>query len=777
VLGIPDTYSAAFPQAIRSLTGTPSGVLLFQQTASNLHVVPGDAVVIGRAGLPPARVVVAGVVDLPGIDSLFQKVGAPTGSQPAAPPDNVVLLPSAQWHQVFDPLARLRPDLVATQFHVVRDHRLPADPASAFTTDTGAAHNLEARSSGGLLVGDNLGASLDAARGDAAYAQVLFLFLGLPGAIVAALLTATIASAGATRRRAEQALLRARGASTQQLLRVACAEAAVIGGVGAALGLASATVIGHIAFGTGRFGPTTATAIGWAATSALTGLLIAAAVVLIPARRDLREITVASGRATVGSLSYPWWARVGLDAALLVIAYLVYAATSRNGYQLVLAPEGVPTISVSYWAFLGPALLWIGAGLLAWRLGDLLLGRGRPVLRRVLRPLTGRLAGPVAGGISRQRRPLIRAIVLLALALSFAASTATFNATYRQQAEADAQLTNGADVTVTVSGGSSAHPQAAAQIASVPGVRGVEPLQHRYAYIGPDLQDLYGVRPDHIRDVTALQDAYFQGGTASGLMHTLAVKPDSILVSAETVKDYQLHPGDLLNLRLVDIRTSTPRTVPFHYIGIVAEFPTAPKDSFFVANATYIGEQTGTDTVGTFLVDTGGRHTTPITQQIQSLLGPTVKVTDVANIRGQVGSSLTSVDLAGLTRIELTFALLLAAAAGGLVLALGLAERQRTFAIATALGANRRHLRSMIASEAMLVAVVGLAAGTLLGWVLSKMLVKVLTGVFDPPPSVIAVPWGYLFALTAVTIAAFSAAAAAAIRVAGRPAITVLRDL
>ncbi|MDT4997149.1 MAG: putative transport system permease protein, partial [Pseudonocardiales bacterium] len=165
VLGIPDTYSAAFPQAIRSLTGTPSGVLLFQQTASNLHVVPGDAVVIGRAGLPPARVVVAGVVDLPGIDSLFQKVGAPTGSQPAAPPDNVVLLPSAQWHQVFDPLARLRPDLVATQFHVVRDHRLPADPASAFTTDTGAAHNLEARSSGGLLVGDNLGASLDAARG------------------------------------------------------------------------------------------------------------------------------------------------------------------------------------------------------------------------------------------------------------------------------------------------------------------------------------------------------------------------------------------------------------------------------------------------------------------------------------------------------------------------------------------------------------------------------------------------------------------------------------
>jgi len=387
VLGIPTGYTAAFPQEIRALSGSNTGVLLFQQTASNLHAAPGDTVAIGRAGLPPARVVVAGVVDLPQVNSLFQKVGAPLGAQPAAPPDNVVLLPATQWHQVFDPLAKTRPDLLSTQFHVGRDHRLPADPASAFSADAAAARNLEARSSGGLLVGDNLGASLGGARGDAAYAQVLFLFLGLPGAIVAALLTATIASSGATRRRGEQALLRARGASARQLLRLAAAEAAVIGFAGAALGLAGAALVGHSVFGTARFGTTTATAIGWAGAAAVIGLLIAAGAVLIPARRDLRETTVASGRAAIGTHGYPWWARVGLDAVLLVIAYLVYSITSRNGYQLVLAPEGVPTISVNYWAFLAPGLLWIGAGLLAWRLSDLLLGRGRPLLRRLARPL------------------------------------------------------------------------------------------------------------------------------------------------------------------------------------------------------------------------------------------------------------------------------------------------------------------------------------------------------------------------------------------------------
>jgi len=325
----------------------------------------------------------------------------------------------------------------------------------------------------------------------------------------------------------------------------------------------------------------------------------------------------------------------------------VFTATSSNTYQLVLAHEGVPTIAVSYWALAGPALLWIGAGLLTWRVADLLLGRGRPVLRRALRPLTGGLAGPVTAGMSRQRRPLTRAIVLLTLAIAFAASTATFNATYAQQAEADAQLTNGADVTITQAPGTPVTPGQLAAVAAVPGVGAVEPVQHRFAYIGTDLQDLYGVRPGTITAATALQDSYFSGGTATALMSTLAAQPDSILVSAETVKDYQLQVGDPINLRLVDGRTNQLTTVPFHYVGVVSEFPTAPKDSFFVANAAYLTAQTGNAAAGAFLVDTGGQNTTSVAQRLQTLLGPTATVTDISSTRQIIGSSLTAVDLTG----------------------------------------------------------------------------------------------------------------------------------
>lgn len=775
VLGIPADYRQLFPGEIRTLTGADSGVLLAQQTAANLHAAPGDTISIGRAGLPPATVRVAGIVELPQANSMFQTVGAPPAAQPAAPPDNVVLLPDTQWRTLFDPLAGVRPDLVSTQIHLRRSHDLPADPASASTEVAGAARNLEARSAGTVVVGDNLGAALDAARGDAAYARVLFLFLGLPGAVLAALLTATVTSAGTDRRRAEQALLRARGATARQLLGLAAAEAAIIGVLGAVAGLAGAAVVNTLEFGSPRFGVTLAAALAWPAAAAAAGIAVATATVLLPAWRELRGTTVASGRRRLGALTLPIWARLGVDALLLAGAALVFYATTGRGYQLVLAPEGVPAISVSYWAFAGPALLWFGAGLLTWRLADLLLGRGRPLIAAALRPITGELAGTIAAGLSRARRPLVRGIVMLTLAVAFAASTATFNATYRQQAEVDAALTNGADVTVTAT---SPLPAAVTtQLTAVPGVRAVEPMAHRFAYIGNDLQDLYGIQPDTITRATALQDAYFPQSGAAAAMRTLVSTPDAILLSAETVHDFQLQPGDPVTLRLVDPTTAQPRPITFRYAGVVTEFPTAPKDSFLVANADYLAAHTGTPARNVYLVDTGGRDTAAVAARVRALVGTAATVTDIASVRTTVGSSLTAVNLAGLTRVELSFALVLAVGAGALVLGLGLAERRRTYALMSALGARRRHFRALVFSDTTILTGAGILTGGTLGSVLSVMLVKVLSGVFDPPPDTLAVPWPYLGVTAVVTVGALGAVGLVAVALfTRRPARTLVRD-
>ena len=57
------------------------------------------------------------------------------------------------------------------------------------------------------------------------------------------------------------------------------------------------------------------------------------------------------------------------------------------------------------------------------------------------------------------------------------------------------------------------------------------------------------------------------------------------------------------------------------------------------------------------------------------------------------------------------------------------------------------------------------------------MLVKVLTGVFDLPPSSIAVPWGYLIGVAAVAAVAALIAGAATIRSVRRSGVSVLGDL
>jgi len=197
-------------------------------------------------------------------------------------------------------------------------------------------------------------------------------------------------------------------------------------------------------------------------------------------------------------------------------------------------------------------------------------------------------------------------------------------------------------------------------------------------------------------------------------MSDLARRPDGILVSAETVKDFQLTKGDLIRLRLQDGQTKQFETVPFHYIGVAKEFPTAPQDSFFVANQRYVTTATGSSAVGAFLVQTDGTSPGTVAQRLRSQLGTSAQVTDIVNQRKVIGSNLT---------------------AGGLIL------------------------------------------GTVAAVAISDMLVKVLTGVFDPPPDALSVPWTYLAGVIVLTVGAVGAAGAATLRALRRPVIEELRDL
>jgi putative ABC transport system permease protein len=771
LVGMPADYGQRFPGVVRPLAGSASGVVLAQQTAANLHAAPGDTVVVGLPGGGSAPLVVEGVVDIAQADSFFQKVGAAPGSSPVAPPDNVVLMPSST-------LASLGAGPITQQVHVRLGRDLPRDPAAAFVFVSGQARNLEVRLAGGALVGDNLGAALGAARQDSLYAQLLF---GLPGAAVAMLLTRAVAASGATRRRRELAVLRARGATASALASVALTESVVVAVGGGVLGLAAAWVAGRWAFGSGSFGTTTSSAVSWAGGAFLVGVLATVLAVFVPARREAQSVGVVAARAEVTRDRMPFVLRWGIDVWLLLAGGAVFWLTSRGKYALVLAPEGVPAISVSYWSLAGPLLLWAGIGLFGWRLVQWSLGR-RAALVAVVRRFAGAgsLARPVASSLRRQRRTISTAGALLGLTLAFGFSTAAFNATYRQQVEVDAVLTNGADVTVSSPPGVAVDPALAGRVAAAPGVGHVEAVDHRFVYVGADLQDLYGVNPATVVAASRLQDSYVAGGSVRSLMATMARDPSSALVSAETVTDFRLQPGDTLRLRVRDGLTGALVEVPFHYAGVVKEFPTAPTDSFVVVNSSYVAAATGGPQPNQLLVSAAsGWSPSRVAASVRSVVGAGsgATVTDLDSARRVVGSSLTAVDLAGLTRLELSFALVLSAGAAGLVLLLGFAERRRTFSIIKALGARRAQLRSFLAAEALVVLAGGVVLGGVGGWVVASVLVKVLTGVFDPPPSRLAVPWGYVVGLGSLVVVTTVVATSLALSAALRPRPEALREL
>jgi len=775
VLGLDRSYFRDFPGQFRLLLGNLDGVLIAQQTAANLHVTIGDTTSIHRPGAAPADVLITGIVDLPHADAMFQAIGVTPGAEPQAPPDNVLLLPMDTWDHLFDAQAAAGPGTVHTQLHIGLAHdALPGDPEAAFAQVQGAAKNLETRIAGGAPMADNLAARLDSVRSDALYAKVLFLFLGTPGALLGAFLTIAVVASGSGRRRRDQALLRIRGASRAQIMKLAAVEAMCVGLGGTLAGLLLAAVLSRLFLGTGYFG---ASPKGWIACAAIAGVVLAHAAILVTAWIDASTTSVASARRMTSSAGPRLWQRVYLDLVLLALSAIIFWRTWSTGYQVVLAPEGTPSSSIDYVAFLAPVLAWGGCGMLTIRLCLAGLQRGRGALAAWLRPLANSLAGVAAAAMSRQRTRMTQGIALVALAFAFATSTAVFNATYNAQARVDAELTNGADVTAT---GTSQAPASAKlnELAALRGVSAAQPMQHRFAYVGTDLQDLYGIDARRIGQATRMADAYFEGGNAQRSLDVLAQHPNGILLSEETVKDYQLHPGDEINLRVQNASDHQYHVVPFRFVGVVREFPTAPRDSFLVANAGYIAQQTGTSAAEIVLLRTTmpPEQVAAAARAVVASLGA-VKVSDIGQAQHAISSSLTAVDLRGLTQLELSAATLMVACATGLIIALGFADRRRTFAILAALGAKPRQLGAFLWSEALVLLFGGAAIGTLTGFALAWMLVKLLTGVFDPPPERLNVPWFFLAFLVTVAVLSVVIAVIAAFRETRVPAVQRMREL
>ncbi|MEA2399275.1 MAG: putative transport system permease protein [Thermoleophilaceae bacterium] len=776
VLGVPSNYLSHI-KTFRYLQGGlgPGGVVLDQQMAATLQAHLGDTVSLAtRTGAKPVPLKVTGVAIVSDADKLFQPLNPTAGPAPAQPPANVAITQIDTFAKQIAPTLRTigvasagtsaqpgAQDGVQWQVQAQLDPRplSTGSPSSAFDKATQAKNRLERTLPGQVQFVDNLSDSLNTAAGDALYAQTLYIMLAVPGALIALGLAYLAALGTVERDRRDLSLLRARGSTRRALFTLAGVESAIIGVVAGLVGAGVALAAVELIV---KGGAQLTLARGLVTGAVCVAIAIAgAAAARLGASFSVLRGTVAEGRRTTQRTHRPLWQRLYVDVACLVISGLIYWLTARTGFSAVVNPDSNPTLSLSIYMFFAPALLWIGATLLLVRLRGRMLGWAA---RRAAGDRATDTRGFLLASAGRRGGAINRGLIVVGLLLAFGVNLGIFSATYNQQAKVDAQLTLGADVTAAAAPGVAAAQHLPAKIAAVPGVQATTGVDHSYAYIGPDLQDTYGIDASTFTKATSLRDSYFLGSTASQAIGSLKSTHDGILVGKETIKDYSLKTGDLLRLRVLDHRNGKFNVVAFHVVGVVQEFPSAPKDSFMIANLGYLSTVSHSGGPNVVFARTSGDPATVANRVAAATKGSGTEVHSIREQTSKTTSSITTVDLVGISRIEEAFAIVLAAGAMALFVALGIAERRQEFATMAAVGAPLRNISAFLWTEAGIVLGAGLLLAGALGWLLSEMLVAMLQHVFDPPPDALAIPWVFLMELGGAALLATLIATALAAR-------------
>jgi putative ABC transport system permease protein len=545
------------------------------------------------------------------------------------------------------------------------------------------------------------------------------IFLGVFAAvalIVGAFVIFNTFSITVAQRVREYGLLRTLGASRRQVLSSVIVEAALIGLIGAALGLLGGLLFAKgieslfNAIGIGL--PTTALVV--ATRTVVISLVIGIAVTLIavlnPALRSTRvppiaamqelELT-ASRRRSIVTVVAAWLLMVG-GLALVLVG--LFADIADSG-QAALMLGG------------GAALVLFGVSLYSPRLvRPLAAFIGAPLER--LRGLTGRLARE-----NSQRNPSRTAATAAALMIGLAlVSFVTVFAAGLKASIADAiensfqgqleiQNTNGYDPI----------PKAvAATVRKVPGVQTVSTLETTQIKV-----DGVGGKPraSGLDPATASQvlDIDFQGDTSGQTLRALT--------SSQTILDESF--ADSNGLDVGDSIQALGQTGNRASFQIVGEF----KDSADLLGSLIVTQEAMaryfavTQDTFDFVRLAPGADASAVQDRIDALLTqqfPTAEVLNQEELKQNQEDQINP--LLGLVYALLSLAIVVSLFGIANTLALSIYERTRELGMLRAVGMSRRQVRRMIRYESVITALIGAVLGMVLGLIFAALMSVPLEG-------------------------------------------------
>jgi putative ABC transport system permease protein len=641
----------------------------------------------------------------------------------------------------------------------------PGDPGRAAAFSAGLRRVLERRVAGAVVVADDTAEPLAAAATDADNAKILFLLLGIPGVLAAAALGLATESALAEAQRREEALLRLRGATDAQLLRLATAYAALSALAGALVGLVIAAlgvslIDGHWLWQGASAGRL---AVSCLLAAGVGGAVTAVRVVRL--RRVARSTEVATERRFIQVGWKPPWQRSRLDIVMIALGGAILLVNAISGGLKPIQTEG-SNVALSFYVLLAPVALWLGLTLLCVRLG---LG----ALARRANPEGGgplvSWAAAVVRWIGRRPGRMAAALTLGVLAVAFGTEVVSFVGTYRAAKRDDARAAFASDLRLRpTTDGSYVLP------AHLPGVAATTPIRYVPSRVGTDRKTILTIDTASYARSTTARPLMLEG---HGL-DALARDPTAVIVNKDVSQLLALRVGDTLPLTVFPDDQEKSRHKDLHVVGIYRSFPpSSPASELVMSSAALPPFLLPQPEFHLARVQPGMSPATVAATLRAAGLGRAFKAGTEAEQAPFAEQSIAALDLGPLNDIESIGAALIAALGVAVLGAFLVLERKREYAILVAVGADGRQLLASPAAEGAITVAGSLFIGVPLGIGLSILSVRVLGLFFVLPPPLVSVPVGTLLVFVAVMLAASVGVLAVALRAVTRvSAATALRE-
>jgi putative ABC transport system permease protein len=795
VFGFDDRYRQ-HDDSIRIVTGSyqPGHGLLSAEAARALSVKPGDVVRIDVPGLDrPLSVRISGITDLSRARSLFYSRQGQQLEQFVYVQNTVVIEPRVFAEEVvpaFKEAETTSGDVVKSKPILevdiaVERERLDADPGTALAQTKAVAGAVTEIAPGQDALVDNISNTLQVARDDARVAKRMFVFLGLPGALMAALLAAYAGGVLASALRREQAVLRIRGANRRHLLRMHALRTLALAAAGSVIGLGLGMASAVAALSADALArASTASLVASALLGAGGGFLATGAALYAGGRLAINR-DISEERAQLSSRP-PAWRRLRLDIAVLLVVAIAEGIALSTG-----AFEGVAG-SVYYGRSVSLQMHLVIVPIGVWIAGILLLARAVEWLFSHL-PLPGppRFGRPLRGLLTRsvRRRSWAAAggVIIVGLIFALGTSVASFTASYNRAKAADARFVVGSDVRVTPSPTSTVeHPPGYVEALEVPGVQTATPVVFSLlnavvqSEFNEDAASMAAVDPATFGRVAALADTNFVDQTAASAMDALLRDPDSVFLSTELADYLAVEPNDQVQV-LFARGTKEQKLSEMTVIGLFERLPGFPEGADVLASLQRQVRLIPSTNASFFLARTIAPDAATLERAVSALRnGPAsvdalqIDTRETALDKDQ--SSLAALNIHGLLTLDSAYALAMAATAITVFVFGLLLQRRREYVTLRAQGMRAGEIRSLLLMEAGGVVVFGCVTGLLVGCAMAYFLVNVLRPLFVLRPPIL-LPAAGIVTLAVLTLGVSLIASLAATTLINRlPPTELLRD-